>query len=495
MRTSGLVLDVYDDFGGHVLRSIYPDFSGIPETVKTAHVISPDDRQKLPDDDFALVLLNNGEKLRKFACIDKGNTILSVQYFLKNAHKLPLEAQQKTAENLKVACGWYELAVPEPLEKVAIGMQGAMTALSAIPIAKGTHQAIKENLAAHRDLSGAGVDVVTPSMTRQYLGKSAEVSGTDLMPNQSTASLSKPSTSKTVVNKTAAIGRLVGASKGDKEVPPDLVSPPTHAQPDKLPQAKHMNPTVDVSNKEPPRVMHEKKASLFALPSEQKYPLDSYAQVKAASSYFDTYYKHMSPTMRREYASNLTKRASAILVPVSDLANKYGSDSFAPEAEIKAAFDARRLEVSENSEALMLLGQVEKVARFRMWKEASADTTEAFEPHQVVELLAEFDKVAGLDHHYDRTIPDPFFSIYGFEKTAEEPEFSEVIGNEMVTEADLKRLARIGAQSVKTTFGLDFQEKFLANPVAVFKGMPLAQKKMMMRMANSTQPGVERTYY
>jgi hypothetical protein len=495
MRTSGLVLDVYDDFGGHVLREIYPDFSGVPESVKTAQAISPDDRVKLPDDDFALVLVNNGEKLRKYACVDKGNTILAVQYFLKNAHKLPLEAQQQTAENLKVACGWYDLVVPEPLEKVAIGMQGAMTALSAIPIAKGTHQAIKENLAAHRDLSNAGVGVVTPSMTNQYLGKSAEVSGTDLMPNQSTASITKPSTSKTVVNKTAAIGRLVGASKGDKEVPPDVVRPPTHEQPASHPQAKHMNPTVDVSNKEPPRVIHEKKASLFALPAEQKYPLDNYAQVKAASSYFDEYSRHMAPPMRREYAANLVKRAAVISVPVSDLARKYGADSFAPEAEIKAAFDARRLEVDGNEEALALLGEVEKVARIRMWKEASAETAQAFEPHQVVELLAEFDKVAGLDHHYDRTIPDPFYSIYGFEKVAEEPDFSEVVGNEMVTAEDLHRLARVGAASVKTTFGLAFQEKFLANPVGVFKSMPLAQKKMMMRMANSTQPGVERTYY
>jgi hypothetical protein len=492
MRTSGLVLDVYDDFSGQVLRSLYPDFGAIPSSVKTAQVVSSEDRQRLPDDVFALVLVNDGEKLRKYACVDKGNTILSVQYFLKNAHKLPLEAQKVAAENLKVACGWYALEVPEPLEKAA-GMQGVMTALSAIPIAKGTHQAIKENLAAHRDLANAGVGVVTPAMTREYLGKSAEASGTDLMPNQSTASISKPVVSKTVVNKTAAIGRLVTVAKGD--VPPDVARPPTHEQPGHHPQARHMSPTVDVSNKEPPRLIREKKASLFALPAEQKYPLDSYVQVKAASAYFDTYLRHMDPTMRREFASNLVKRASALDLAVSDDARKYGADSFAPESEIKAAFDARRLEVADNAEALALLGEVEKVARFRMWKEASAEATQVYAPHQVVELLAEFDKVAGLDHHYDRTIPDPFYSIYGFEKDAQEADYSEVVGNEMVTAADLHRLARIGAQSVKTTFGLQFQEKFLANPVNVFKGMPLAQKKMMMRMANSTQPGVERTYY
>ena len=33
------------------------------------------------------------------------------------------------------------------------------------------------------------------------------------------------------------------------------------------------------------------------------------------------------------------------------------------------------------------------------------------------------------------------------------------------------------------------------DPVGIFKSLPLDQKKMLARMANSTQPGAERTYY
>ena len=260
-------------------------------------------------------------------------------------------------------------------------------------------------------------------------------------------------------------------------------------------EARHLHPTVDVSDKEPPKYLHEKKAANFALPAQEKYPLDSYAQVKAASAYFDTYARHMAPPMRHEYAVNLVKRASALAVRVSDTARKYGAEDFAPEAEIKAAFDARRIELHDD-DALKLLGAVEKIARFRMWKEASAEAPQPFSADEVVELLAEFDKVAGLDHHYDRTIPDPYFSIYGFEKSAaDDPEFSEVVGNENVTEEDLRRLARIAAFTIKTTFGADFQEEFLKDPVGIFKSLPLAQKKMVMRMANGTGPGQERTYY
>lgn len=502
MRTSGLVLDVYDDFGGALLRELYPSFDAIPGTVKQAHVVTADVHQKLPDDVFALVLISGEDKLRKYACIDEGNTVLSVQYFLKNAHKLPLEAQRTAAENLKVACGWYELAVPEELEKIALGVGTALNVAMAVPTIKGTHQAYKENRAATSALRGQGVNVVSPEMRDQALGrKTAEVSGTTTAPLQDPGDLSV-SPSKTVVKKTAQhLGHLVtrhphdehdnkGPIEGTAEV--DY----THGvQVQKLPQAKHLQPTVDATNKTPPRKLAEKEVLAYALPSEKKYPLDSYACVKAASSYFDTYVRHMPPPTRHEFAVNLVKRASALSIPVSDTALKYGSEEFAPEAEIKAAFDARRIEVVHNEDALKLLGEVEKVARIRMWKEASAAASTSFTPGEVVELLAEFDKVAGLDHYYDRTIPDPYFSIYGFEKSAQDPAFSEVIGNELVTEADLKRLARIGAFSVKTTFGMDFQEEFLKDPVGIFKSLPLDQKKMLARMANSTQPGAERTYY
>jgi len=155
MQTSGLVLDVYDDFSGAILREVFPTFDAIPGTVKEAHVVTAEDRSALPDDVFALVLINNGEKLRKYACIDEGNTVLSVEYFLKNAHKLPLEAQKVTAENLKAACAWYDIEAPEDLEKVALGFGTALAALNAAPIIKGTGSAIRENLAANHALTAA----------------------------------------------------------------------------------------------------------------------------------------------------------------------------------------------------------------------------------------------------------------------------------------------------------------------------------------------------
>jgi hypothetical protein len=489
MHTSGLVLDVHDDFDGAVLRSVYPTFDAIPGSVKTAHRLTTEELSRLPDEAFAVVLVNGTETIRKFACVDEGNTQLALDFFLKTGHKLPTEAQKVAAQNLKEACAMFRVGVPEVLEKVAFGVEALMRAGLAVPIAQNTHQAIQGNLAASRALEGEHGGIVTPHERASLLAqaKLGEINGTTTAP----LSVPTPSTgtaSKTVVTKTAALGHLVAGSRGDKEVLPDVVNPPTAEQPDALPQARH----VDVTDKNPPKYETAKKVGHYALPSTGRYPLDSYAQVKAASSYFVDYAPMMPVEERREFAHNLFKRAAALSVAVAPIVEKYGSSTFAPEDEIKVAFDARRLELDHgNTGALLLLNGIEHQTRQKMWKEASAEP--APDPEVVALALWEFDKVAGLDHLYDRTIPDPFFSVLGGQKTAQ-PEFSEVIGNDVVTEEDLRRLARIGAWSVKHSFNEDFLKEFQKDPVGIFKALPLDQKRMMMRMANDTSPGLERTY-
>jgi len=118
-KLSGLVLDVYDDPRGSVMREIFPSPETIPEVIKEAHLIVSEERASLPDDVFALVLQDEGATLRKYACIDEGNTRVNVEYFLKVAHKLPVDAAMVAADNLVVACGWYGIDPPAPLLGIA----------------------------------------------------------------------------------------------------------------------------------------------------------------------------------------------------------------------------------------------------------------------------------------------------------------------------------------------------------------------------------------
>jgi len=118
-KLSGLVLDVYDDQNGEVLRQVYPTRETIPETIKVAHLLDAEERSALPDDLFALVMRDGDVVLRKYACVDEGNTQISIDYFLQTRDKLPEEAQKIAAANLLVACSWYDINPPEDLQKVA----------------------------------------------------------------------------------------------------------------------------------------------------------------------------------------------------------------------------------------------------------------------------------------------------------------------------------------------------------------------------------------
>lgn len=432
LKTSGLVLDVHDDVGGEVLRTFFPKHADIPECIKQAHALSAGERERLPDDDFALVLLDGDQKLRKYACIDEGNTRLAVLYFAANAHKLPEEAQKVAAANLVTACNWYGVEIPEELEKVALGLVRGLQLMSLPSTAKGVSGQMKQNMTGIKEHEAAGHTVVPMNEI-----KHAEVSGTSLMPSQPPGNrAAKPS--KIPVLKSASI----------------------------------MQPYVDVSTSNPASIHIEKKASRSAL--DECYPLDSYEQVKAASAYFEEYGKRFSPLERREYCLNLVKRANELNIDVSAEAQKYGSAGYASGEEIKAAFDVRRNALLDPVD-LLVLGELEE-------KRATVS------PDIFCTALEEFDKLAGLDQYYDRYVPDPFYTTYGV-KCAES--FSFIHSNDMVTEKDLERLGKTMHKSLCNSFGADFADEFRKDPVGIFKSMPLTQKKMIMHLATDNSPGAE----
>lgn len=154
-KLSGLVLDYYDDQDGEILRGIFPTKEQVPDLIKNAHRLSSDELDGLPSDVFALELVDGDVCLKKFACVDPGNTALSVEYFMKTAGKLPEEAQRVAAQNLVTACGWYDIEPPEELQKIALGM-GSLFTLSMLPsVAKGTSQQVKKNLQTAKASGGA----------------------------------------------------------------------------------------------------------------------------------------------------------------------------------------------------------------------------------------------------------------------------------------------------------------------------------------------------
>ena len=471
MQTTGLVLDLYDN--PRDLMSIFPSIDVVPESVKTAQVLTSDMRDALPDDVFALVLMTGDDRLRKYACVDAGNTELNVAYFFKHGHKLPPDAQRIAAENLKVACAWYGIEVPEALEKVALGANTVLTALMAPSQIKGAAGAVSGNLAANR---AAGGQVLTPHNQRALGGmlKGAEASGTSLMPSQSPGDLStmgtrgKPGTSNTSVMKSATVGHLVDGHRGD--VPPELETTRGAAgeQYDKAPQAPlaALRPHVGVLNKEPPKLLKEKEASRYAV--GRVFPLDSYEQVKTASSYFDTNLNMMEPAMRREFAVNLVPRAAELGIPFSKLAAAYGSGTFAPEEHIQIGFDMRLPHLMEKQAAV--LG-------------ALYSHRAELGPEMFCETLGEFDKLAEIDHLYDRAILDPYASTFGVQKLAADEGETWVSGNDYVTSRQIANYSVTAGITLADDYGPDFKKEFMKDPWGIFMSLPLEQKRRMARAA------------
>jgi hypothetical protein len=456
MMQSGLVLDFYDD-DATVLRSIYPTEGDIPGAVKTAHVLSWEERQQLPDDVYALVMVDDeGHTSRKYACSDAGNTMLAVEYFLRTHDKLPAEAQKVAASNLIEACRWYDLLPSPELSKVAGLLSAGFNAATTLP-------AIKERAAHGLHQAANSEGLITP--------KHAEVSGTSLMPLQSPTD-SPTKTTNAVIRKVARVGHLVsgkaphGGEAGEELEKNDAAV--GGKQPAPI-QHKQMKPYVNVQGAEPPSPSKMKVSSITAL--RGRYPLDSYAQVKAASAYFDEYGMHFSPEDRHEYCVNLVKQASVLQIPVSDVARRYGSEKYAAAEDVDLALDLRRRVLSSESSAFL-----DKLAAVR----------ETVDPEVFALALGEFDKTAGIQHLYDRDVYDPFFSTFGFTKEAT---FSESIGNDYVNEFQLRQCAQANYAFMKERFGEDLADEFRKDPIGIFKSLPVEQKKIIMRLAADPQPG------
>ena len=293
--------------------------------------------------------------------------------------------------------------------------------------------------------------------------KLSEASGTDLMP------LSGPA-DRSVGKEKATVQK--SASGTGNELPPGVASAVAGEQPQRLPQASKMHPHVDVSTQEPPRVI-AKQAQRYALPSQNKYPIDNYEQVKMANFYFEEWSKRMEPETRREYCANLVKRASELAFEVTSDIAKYGSASYAEPSEFQTAIDGRRSVLSDDAAREVL----SKLAELRPTMPAEAFAI----------ALSEFDKLSGLEQFYDQYIPDPYYSTYGV-KTAADEDMSVIVGNDYVSSKTLKDFAKTRYQKLKKTFGDDLADEFRKDPVAIFSSLPLDQKKMVMRMANENAP-------
>ena len=219
---------------------------------------------------------------------------------------------------------------------------------------------------------------------------------------------------------------------------------------------------TDVTGQEPTPVFEEEKVAEDQM-ILGRYPVRTYDEVKTAASFFSDNCLLLHPRERREFATKLASRADDLDVHLDGAIVKYASGDRASDAEMYVR--ARKEFLSEDYH-----DSLEKMA--------SAAASE--DPYVAAEALCAFDESTGLAHLWDRHVVDPYYTMFGEVKTAEEYIWAE--GAERVTESDLKSLAANSVQALRSHFGGDFTDQFTKDPVGVFKSMPDPTKVVLARM-------------
>lgn len=202
------------------------------------------------------------------------------------------------------------------------------------------------------------------------------------------------------------------------------------------------------------------------------YPVDTAANIKAASAYFDEHGARFSCADRVKYARELAEvqygRGEVPTEKVAYYAHAKPRQSFEPAIKIRSYLTGGLAD--EELECIV--------------KEASA-----LGPIDVVALLDDFDRANNLVGKYDR-LPDPFDSVYVGEKTAEANDDSLVwVGpaSDRLTKDRLQQWLRSedARQSLGKLFNFEMVESLSATGGwEIFKSLPDPHKQVIARLAN-----------
>lgn len=117
MRLENQILDLYDDV--NLEENLVKMASAMPPELRKCELPSIEDRDTKPETAFALqYVTKTAAKLAKFPIDTAVETFFSNQYFAKNGHKLPPDAQKVAAAGILKACKRFNLPPTQPVEKL-----------------------------------------------------------------------------------------------------------------------------------------------------------------------------------------------------------------------------------------------------------------------------------------------------------------------------------------------------------------------------------------
>ena len=477
MKTAGLVLDFYDDPKSEILKKSFPTPESLPEVIKTAHILSQEELDILRDEAFALVLTNEGKAMRKFACVDAGNTLLSALYFLENKDSLPEEAQKVAMANIMDRCEEFGFEL-KSIEKIAAHRERPPTAeqKGATRSRDPMHQPLvgdeadwaeRTNLVSVR--GGADSGRVIP-MANQM--KTASVKTAHYQDSMNEYGERPDDSASKAMERGKSQEKKIGFLDSHHKLNPGS-KPPKKKEKDSNADCGYtkMGQAVDVSDLSAPVKIEKQAASRLAL---GVYPLDRYNDVKAAVGYFTENYFSFSPEDRHEFAVKTAARAQELGIATTDILDRYGSTGYSPDVEAHLA--NRRAVAPEHKE---------------LW-DTLQEKRAGIEPEEFAKLLAEADKATGVDLLYGGEAQDAYYATFGeLSKEANDVTWNWQSNTGDYVSADmLKRLALDGRPFVAKQFEPALAAAFSKDPITIFESLPDLQKKVLARLAAQEFDGV-----
>lgn len=148
--------------------------------------------------------------------------------------------------------------------------------------------------------------------------------------------------------------------------------------------------------------------SNYALPEQNKYPINNKEEIEKSAQYFDLHHNDFDPNTKLEIALNIRNAAAGQDIDVSDsLVTKYANfldvetfnEDFADHINIRKSY------LKDDDPTMDLYSElIEKSAEL--------------EPNKVATVLYELDKTSGLAFNYGKGIEDPIISTFGTVKEA-----------------------------------------------------------------------------
>ena len=444
--------------------SLLADLENIPDFVKKAHIARVEDT---PNDKFAVVLVTEKRAFPKYSLGNKAAVWISSQLFCKTGSLLPTRGQQIAAYFIKRACDEYRMDCPQEVGDLADGVEKFATNVLDM-------SDYKDETALDYDKFRIGWKGIMPkehlrakleefATRNQENLVSSEEMGEELASRIYSYAMNEgfslPEAGSLANVASSALPK--GADKGEvKTFFENRIKQLESAE-----KIKRASLSVKIA-------AHQEDAFGVVIKTASgetigHFPMNTPDMVKQAQEYWWDHYESLAPRYRRELACGIVKNASrhGLYLDDSRLVAYTGEDyALGLEGNILA----RKSELHED--------QIKEGARTL---DNLLTMHQDIKPEKCAEILEEFDKRAGLDRAWGKTIKDPYLTVFetGAIKTAN---WTYRIGGDVIDEEQLRRFMLNHAEELDGYINHHIISELKLYPVEIFDSLPLPAKEVIL---------------